>query len=216
MSSFQDLGVFRSNNSEAEAQRSYAHALSLSCNSTRHTRNSFRLLPLGNCERKTSNLEKMIIVLSVFLLIYVVRKHALEQKCTRTLIIYDSALLGILNKIFFMDFHSINQRTCHKLRFFYPFIFAVNCNILQIFQFMNSGKSKNLHLKCPRSLLNHQVEKDLGINKSQFVAKTQFLSFYLSICLSVYLSYIYLYICLSVYLSFVQSAVFHTSFSLSF
>ena len=34
MSSFQDLGVFVHNNPEAEAQRSYAHALSLSCNST--------------------------------------------------------------------------------------------------------------------------------------------------------------------------------------
>jgi len=68
---------------------------------------------------------------------------------------------------------------------------------------MNSGKSKNLHLKCQRSLIHHQVEKDLGITKSYFVAKTQFLSFYLSICLSVYLS-----ICLSVYMSICLSIIY--------
>ena len=38
---------------EAEAQRSHAHALSRSCNSTRHTLNFFEPLPQGYCERKT-------------------------------------------------------------------------------------------------------------------------------------------------------------------
>ena len=38
MSSFQDLGNFVHNNPEAEAQRSYAHAVSMFCNSTRHVK----------------------------------------------------------------------------------------------------------------------------------------------------------------------------------
>ena len=56
---------------EAEAQRSHAHALSRSCNSTRHTLNFFEPLPQGYCERKTPNLEKTTSsVLSVLLLFY--------------------------------------------------------------------------------------------------------------------------------------------------
>ena len=55
----------------AEVQRSYAHALSLSCHSTQHAGNTFGLLPQGNCERDTLNLEKTTSnVLTVMLLIY--------------------------------------------------------------------------------------------------------------------------------------------------
>ena len=43
MQSFQDLGVFVHNYTEAEAHRSYAHALSLSCNSTLSACYSFGL-----------------------------------------------------------------------------------------------------------------------------------------------------------------------------
>ena len=40
-------------NPEAEAQRSYAYALSLPCNLTRHARNSYGPLPQAYFERKT-------------------------------------------------------------------------------------------------------------------------------------------------------------------
>ena len=50
-------GFFAHNSPEAEVQRIYAprlveQALPLSCNSTRHARNFFGLLPQGYCERK--------------------------------------------------------------------------------------------------------------------------------------------------------------------
>ena len=58
MSSFQDLGVFRSHNHEAEAQRSYAHAAL-----NRPSLWSMRVTPFGFCLRvivneKTLKLEK--------------------------------------------------------------------------------------------------------------------------------------------------------------
>ena len=57
MPSFKDLGVFLHINPETEAQRSYAHALFLSCNSTLHARNSFGLLSPCYCEQKPLNVE---------------------------------------------------------------------------------------------------------------------------------------------------------------
>ena len=57
------------NNPEAEVQRSYAHALSLSCYSTRHAHNSFGIRVIVT--KNPLNLEKTTSsVLSVFLLIY--------------------------------------------------------------------------------------------------------------------------------------------------
>ena len=72
MSSLQDLAVFVYNNIVAKAQRSYAHSFCLSCNLTRHARNSFGLLPQGHCElKKNLNLEKTTSsVQYVLLLIY--------------------------------------------------------------------------------------------------------------------------------------------------
>ena len=55
---FKINGVFVNNNPEAEAQRSYAHALSLYCNKTLPARNSVRLLSQDYCEQKILNLEK--------------------------------------------------------------------------------------------------------------------------------------------------------------
>ena len=47
------LGLFIHNDPEAEAQKSYAHALCLSCHSAQRARFSFGLLTQGSCERKT-------------------------------------------------------------------------------------------------------------------------------------------------------------------
>ena len=49
---FKDLVGFFHDNPEAEAQKSYAHALPMACNSTLPARNFFGLLPKGYCERK--------------------------------------------------------------------------------------------------------------------------------------------------------------------
>ena len=54
MSSLQDLEVFVHNNTEAKAERSYAHAIS--SNSTRHARISFGFLTQGYCERNKKNI----------------------------------------------------------------------------------------------------------------------------------------------------------------
>ena len=51
--SFQDLRVFVHKNPEAEAQRSYADALTFFCNLTLPARNSRGFLLQGYCERKT-------------------------------------------------------------------------------------------------------------------------------------------------------------------
>ena len=53
MSSFQDLGIFAYNNTNAEAQRSSAQAALNHKTEREHGRNSFGPLSQGYCERKT-------------------------------------------------------------------------------------------------------------------------------------------------------------------
>ena len=53
VSSFQDLEIFRSQNSDAASQRSYAHAALNDKIERKHARKTFGLLPQGYCERKT-------------------------------------------------------------------------------------------------------------------------------------------------------------------
>ena len=62
--------LFCHNNSEVDAQRSYAHAVSLSCNSAWHARNSFGLLPQGFVIEKPLLEKNTFSVLSVVMLIY--------------------------------------------------------------------------------------------------------------------------------------------------
>ena len=55
MSSFQDLGFFRSHyNPEADAQWGYAHATFNYKTERKHLRTSFGLLHQGYCEQKTT------------------------------------------------------------------------------------------------------------------------------------------------------------------
>ena len=87
ISSFQDLGIFDHNNLR---QGPLSHALFLSCNLTRHTRNSF-----GHCfgvivNDKPLNLEKTTLrVLSVFLLIYA---YTALQFCPETFVHFRDSL----------------------------------------------------------------------------------------------------------------------------
>ena len=52
---FKTIGMLHRlhNNPEEEAQRNYVHAHCLSCNLTRHGRDSYGPLPQGYCEQKT-------------------------------------------------------------------------------------------------------------------------------------------------------------------
>ena len=62
---------------------------------------------------------------------------------------------------------------CHKLCFSKPYTFGFQSRRPQIFQTMNSVRSNNISLKYQRfATLGY---KDIGIIKSEFVAKTQFL-----------------------------------------
>ena len=62
----------------------------------------------------------------------------------------------------------------HKLWFSYPYIFSFQCRRPKIFQTMNYFRSNNDSLKYLR--LTPPGCKDIAIWKSEFVAKTQFLS----------------------------------------
>ena len=63
---------------------------------------------------------------------------------------------------------------CHKPWFSNSYIFATQCWWPWIFQTLKSVRSKNLSLKYQES--SPQGCQDIGINKFEFVAKTQFLS----------------------------------------
>ena len=62
---------------------------------------------------------------------------------------------------------------CHKLCFSKSYIFGFQCRRPKIFQTMNSVRSNNISLKYQS--FTTLDSKDIGIIKSEFVAKTQFL-----------------------------------------
>ena len=62
---------------------------------------------------------------------------------------------------------------CHKLWLSTLFIFATQWLRPYLFQTMNSDRWKNLSLKYQR--FTPSGEKNMGIRKSEFVTKTQFL-----------------------------------------
>ena len=70
----------------------------------------------------------------------------------------------------------------HKLWFSNLYIFSTQYRRSQTFQTMNSSRSKNLSLKYQRFLPSSL--KDIEMGKSEFVAKTQFLS--VKQCISFY------------------------------
>ena len=61
----------------------------------------------------------------------------------------------------------------HKLCFSKSYIFRFQCPRPKIFQTMNSVRSNNISLKYQR--FTTFGSKDIGIIKSEFVEKTQFL-----------------------------------------
>ena len=62
---------------------------------------------------------------------------------------------------------------CHKLWFSNSYIFAVQCYRHFTFQTMTSVRSNNISLKYQR--FTTLGSKDMGIRKTEFVARTQFL-----------------------------------------
>ena len=62
---------------------------------------------------------------------------------------------------------------CHKLWFHNPYTFSTLCRRPSTFQTMKSVRSNNLSLKYQR--FTPFGCEDIGIRKSEFVAKTQFL-----------------------------------------
>ena len=84
-----------------------------------------------------------------------------------------SSLVQIMkNQVFARNFTK-ELTLCHKLWFSNPYIFGFQRRKPLIFQTMTFDRSKNISLKYQR--FTTLASKDIGIRKSEFVAKSQFL-----------------------------------------
>ena len=88
-----------------------------------------------------------------------------------------TTLIGPVENLLDFNLTGKESSLCNKLRFSNPYIFRFQCRKPLIFKTMTSVRSNNISLKYQRFMT--LGFKDIGIRRSEFVAKNQLL--YLSL-----------------------------------
>jgi len=101
------------------------------------------------------------------------KSSQLWKRCLQVNIINVNESNIIVINCFFCAIITKELSLCNKVWFSNPYIFGFQCRRPLIFQTMSSVRSNNLSLK--RQIFTILGLKDIGIRKSEFVAKNQLL-----------------------------------------